>query len=61
MRIQGCTVRPLFYEHEVPRVFLVDVKIIRHTQWFLFGSRYKFSVKRHDVIDMFQGNRTVMS
>ncbi len=52
--VQCCTVRPFLYEYEVPRILLVDVKIVRHAQRFFFGSCHKLSVKRHDILNMFR-------
>ena len=51
VRIQSCPIRPLFYEYEVPRIFLIDEKIVRHAEWFFFGLLHKLPIQRHDFLD----------
>lgn len=54
MRVQSCPMRPFFYKYEVIRIFLVDKKIIGYAQRFFLGLSYKFSIQRHDILDIFR-------
>ena len=51
--IQGRPVRPLLDEDEMPRIFLIDVQIVRNAQRLLSGSLDKLSIERGHGIEVF--------
>lgn len=54
VRVQGCPIRPFLYKYEVTRIFLIDKKIIRHTQRFFFSLFYKLPIQRYNILDAIQ-------